>query len=87
MSNDQEMLFGGFFPGKYHPDNVDRQLKMIRNNSQLEAHLVPLSEEHSLCAMSCDCGVESAQWGPQSIFYHQSELTRVIVPPYLPVQV
>ena len=62
-------------------------LTMIRNNGRLEGHLVPLSEEHSLCAKACDCGVQEAEWGLQSIFYHKSDITKVPVPTHMPVKI
>jgi hypothetical protein len=60
---------------------------LVRNNGRLEGHLVPVSEDHALCAQACDCGVKGGSWGDQSIFYHKSEITKVVIPTHMPVQV
>ena len=78
---------GGFFSGEYYPDKIGRMLMLVRNNGRLEGHLVPASEDHALCAQACDCGVKAASWGSQSIFYHKSEITKVVIPTHMPVQV
>ena len=77
--------YGGFYPGKNYPDAVGRILNLVRNNGRLEAHLVPLSEEHSLCAKACGCGVQSTRWDNQNVFYHKSDIARVAVPSHLPI--
>ena len=79
--------YGGTFSGKYYPDQVDRVLQVVTNNGRFESHLVPLEEEHSLCAKACDCGVQGTTFMNRSVFFHHSDINRIPVATHLPVEV